>query len=97
MLTYVAQSACDDAEYTAHSSHRGRRAIAWHLPDVKNKTLVYIVRAWQIQWPSNLPLAYPSPRNNMWLKKSPWIEAQVIPVLREPVRALILPPICSNE
>ncbi|MGB0952053.1 MAG: uracil-DNA glycosylase family protein [Planctomycetota bacterium] len=33
-----------------------------------------------------LPLPHPSPRNNRWLKRNPWFEAEVLPELKEMVR-----------
>jgi uracil-DNA glycosylase len=32
-----------------------------------------------------LPLPHPSPRNQMWLKRNPWFERDLLPVLREKV------------
>ena len=29
-----------------------------------------------------LPLPHPSPRNNIWLRKNPWFETEVLPTLR---------------
>jgi uracil-DNA glycosylase len=28
-------------------------------------------------------LSRPSPRNNMWLRRNPWFDAELVPVLRE--------------
>lgn len=36
-----------------------------------------------------IPLPHPSPRNQLWLKKNPWFEAEVIPELQARVRALL--------
>jgi len=36
-----------------------------------------------------LPLPHPSWRNNAWLKKNPWFEAEVLPYLRSAVRRLL--------
>ncbi|MFC3928008.1 uracil-DNA glycosylase family protein [Streptococcus caprae] len=39
--------------------------------------------------PEFFPLAHPSPRNNIWLAKNPWYQAQLLPRLKEEVaRAL---------
>ena len=32
-----------------------------------------------------LPLPHPSPRNNLWLRRNPWFEAEVLPALRQRV------------
>ncbi len=36
-----------------------------------------------------LPLPHPSPRNRFWLTKNSWFDTDVLPVLRERVKALI--------
>ena len=46
------------------------------------------VRAWRDEWPEVLPLPHPSPRNNRWLREHPWFEREVVPALRERLRAL---------
>jgi uracil-DNA glycosylase len=39
--------------------------------------------------PRVLPLPHPSWRNNAWLKRNPWFEDDLLPVLRREVRKLI--------
>jgi uracil-DNA glycosylase len=34
-----------------------------------------------------LPLPHPSWRNNAWLKRNPWFETDLLPVLRREVQA----------
>jgi uracil-DNA glycosylase len=68
----------------------GMYAIKWHLPETKKDTLTNTVLSWRTHWPSKLPLPHPSPRNNMWLKKNSWFEADVIPSLQDRVKALVL-------
>ena len=46
------------------------------------------VEAWRELWPEILPLPHPSGRNNGWLARRPWVEAEMIPALQEQVRAL---------
>ncbi|MFK2892455.1 uracil-DNA glycosylase family protein [Dyella flagellata] len=36
-----------------------------------------------------LPLPHPSPRNQAWLKRNPWFEAELLPVLRERVKRVL--------
>jgi hypothetical protein len=39
-----------------------------------------------------MPLPHPSWRNTAWLKRHPWFEAQVVPILRDAVQRAIRPP-----
>lgn len=67
----------------------GQYAIGWHLKGRKQKSLTETVRMWRDYWPEILPLPHPSPRNNIWLKKNPWFESDVLPILRECVRTAL--------
>lgn len=67
----------------------GIYAQKWHMGDVKQKNLTETVRHWQDYWPEQLPLPHPSPRNNIWLKKNPWFEQEVIPHLQQRIALLI--------
>lgn len=40
------------------------------------------VAAWRDHAPGLIPLPHPSWRNTAWLRKNPWFEAEVLPVLR---------------
>lgn len=52
-----------------------------------HKTLTATVQHWQDFLPQGyLPLPHPSPRNQLWLKRNPWFEAELIPVLQQRVR-----------
>jgi uracil-DNA glycosylase len=69
----------------------GQYALAHYLPDRK-PSLTETVRAWRDYLPAGwLPLPHPSPRNQPWLAKNPWFEAELIPQVRAAVRALRLP------
>ncbi len=67
----------------------GRYALDWHLPAQKKTSVTEIVRNWQEYWPTVLPLPHPSPRNNRWLQKNPWFEAEIVPELQARVRLLL--------
>ena len=67
----------------------GQYAIGWHLPCTKKATLTSTVKAWKTYVPTQLPLPHPSPRNNIWLKKNPWFEEQVLPELSSQIRSLL--------
>lgn len=76
-----------------------------HLPDVRLKVLVgahaqryhlgikgpvtELVRGWREHAPQVFPLPHPSWRNTGWLKKNPWFEAELLPVLRARVKELM--------
>lgn len=67
----------------------GQYAQAWHLEKNNKKNLTETVMAWKDCWPKAIPLPHPSPRNNIWLKKNPWFEEQVLPALRQKVKAVL--------
>jgi uracil-DNA glycosylase len=59
----------------------GQYAHAWHLKDA-GKSLTENVKRWREFSPQVIPLPHPSPRNNRWLRKNPWFEAEVVPELQ---------------
>jgi len=67
----------------------GQYAHDWHLKGQSEKTLTETVRNWKSYWPKVLPLPHPSPRNNLWLKKNPWFEREILPVLKARVDELL--------
>lgn len=67
----------------------GRHALDWHIGDRGGANLTDTVRNWRQYWPQNLPLPHPSPRNNRWLKRNPWFETEIIPVLQKRVGQLL--------
>ncbi|KAA3609149.1 MAG: uracil-DNA glycosylase family protein [Planctomycetota bacterium] len=66
----------------------GQYAMKWHL-DLGTANLTDTVRNWKAHRPAILPLPHPSPRNNIWLRKNPWFELEVLPYLRRRVRTLM--------
>ncbi len=60
----------------------GQYAHAHYLGKQRQATLTQTVKAWQNYYPRYIPLPHPSPRNNIWLKKNPWFESEIIPVLK---------------
>jgi len=72
----------------------GQYAQAYHLGRDRKGSLTETVAAWREIWESErtpriLPMPHPSWRNTAWLKRNPWFEADVLPVLRAEVRRLI--------
>jgi uracil-DNA glycosylase len=66
----------------------GKYAQDYHLPESMG-TVTSIVQAWQSTWPEVVPLPHPSPRNNLWLQRNPWFEAELLSTLRERVAAVL--------
>ncbi len=65
----------------------GRYAQAYYLGAARKATLGETVRGWRDYAPQGfLPLVHPSPRNRLWLRRNPWFEAELIPVLRAELR-----------
>ena len=67
----------------------GQYALRYHLPGYSDNTLTDAVRDWRNHWPEVLPLPHPSPRNNLWLKRNPWFEKEVLPELRVKVGEIV--------
>ena len=70
----------------------GQYALAWHLPDAR-QGVTAAVREWRSQLagpgPHTIALPHPSPRNNGWLQRNPWFEAEVLPRVRTRVAAVL--------
>lgn len=69
----------------------GQYAHAWHLyPGQKRPPRVTeTVAGWRAYWPALIPLPHPSFRNNLWLKRNPWFESELLPMLRERVHEVL--------
>ena len=73
----------------------GQYAQAWHLGERRAATMTETVRNWRAHLGSNtgpsvLTLPHPSWRNTAWLKKNPWFEEEVLPVLQQRVAKLLV-------
>lgn len=64
----------------------GAYAQAFHLGPRRKATMTETVRAFRDYLPAFLPLPHPSWRNTAWLKRNPWFEKELLPVLRERVK-----------
>ena len=64
----------------------GNYSQSYYLGKLKKKSLTETVKNYNSYLPEFLPLPHPSPRNNIWLKKNPWFELEVIPFLRSQVK-----------
>jgi uracil-DNA glycosylase len=66
----------------------GQYAQAYHLPGA-GASLTDTVQAWRKHWPHTVALPHPSPRNNLWLKRNPWFEDELVPLLRARVAEVL--------
>ncbi|MEM7399884.1 MAG: uracil-DNA glycosylase family protein [Pseudomonadota bacterium] len=72
----------------------GAYAQAFHLGSARGKTLQETMLNWRLHLkaarkPRLFPLPHPSWRNNAWLKKNPWFEVELLPVLQREVRKVL--------
>lgn len=67
----------------------GHYAQAHHLGPRRGRSLTDTVRAWREHAPRVIPLPHPSPRNTLWLRRNPWFEDEVLPMLRRCVAELL--------
>lgn len=63
----------------------GQYAQSRYLGESRKSTLTETVRNWQAYIPNYLPLPHPSPRNQIWERKNPWFEAEILPYLKTAV------------
>lgn len=66
----------------------GQYAQRHFLGDLRKSSLAATVAAWEEYAPRYIPLPHPSPRNQPWLKRHPWFEQQLVPVLRTRIASL---------
>jgi len=68
----------------------GGYAQKWHLGERAEKTLSATVAKWtEFASEGMFTIPHPSWRNTAWLKRNPWFESDVLPVLQRRVRALL--------
>ena len=67
----------------------GSYAQAFYLGRRRRDSMTETIAAWRDYLPDFLPLPHPSWRNTAWLKRNPWFERDVLPVLRRRVRTLL--------
>lgn len=75
----------------------GQYAQSYHLGPARKNSLTETVASWRAYFeaprvkgkPAVLPLPHPSWRNNAWLRKHPWFETDLLPVLKKEIARLI--------
>ncbi len=68
----------------------GSYAQSHYLAKKKKPTLTETIRNFEEYLPRYFVLPHPSPRNNIWMKKNSWFEDNVLPVLKEKVKNVLL-------
>lgn len=75
----------------------GQYALDFHLPVLHQpvaagsaaQSVTAKVLDWRKHWPQIIALPHPSPRNNPWLKRNPWFEAELLPELKSRVAQVL--------
>jgi uracil-DNA glycosylase len=68
----------------------GQYAQVGMLGERRGQSLTDTVQAWRTHLAHGvLPLPHPSPRNQAWLKRNPWFEQELLPVLRRQVAQVL--------
>jgi uracil-DNA glycosylase len=71
----------------------GMYAQNWHLEGLRKATLTETVKGWRQPYetlsPPVIPLPHPSWRNNAWIRREPWFERELLPVVRDHVQRLV--------
>ena len=72
----------------------GQYAQSWHMGAAAKGNMTDTVKSWREtlfanRSPAVLPLPHPSWRNSGWLKRNPWFEEELLPVLRSRIKLLI--------
>ena len=67
----------------------GSYAQRYYLHQKSSAKLTDTVKHYKDYLPEFFPLVHPSPRNNIWQRKNPWFEEEVIPDLQKRVKAIL--------
>lgn len=67
----------------------GQYAQKYYLHQKGTVKLTETVQHYQDYLPDFFPLVHPSPRNQIWMAKNPWFEAEVVPELQALVQKII--------
>ena len=60
-----------------------------HYLEKRAKTLTETVKQYKSHLKQHqLPLPHPSPRNNIWKKRNPWFEKDIVPTLQREIKGL---------
>lgn len=68
----------------------GKYAQVYHLGK-ESGSVTERVQSWRKHWPLLVPMPHPSPRNNLWLRRNPWFEDELVPILQQRIAKLLDP------
>lgn len=66
----------------------GNYAQKYYLKKKTKRNLTETVIHFEEYLPQYLPLPHPSPRNNIWMKKNPWFQKNLLPILEKKISQL---------
>lgn len=75
--------------YLGHGGRTSGHGAEYQHHRARMRTLTETVRNWRRYAPGIIPLPHPSPRNNIWLKRNPWFEKELLPELAQRVASLL--------
>jgi len=67
----------------------GAYAQKYYLGKSRKKNLTETVLFFEEYLPQYFPLVHPSPLNFRWLRKNPWYEKEVVPILQDRIRKIL--------
>lgn len=67
----------------------GNYAQKYYLHQKSSVKLTDTVEHYKEYLPDYFPLVHPSPRNQIWMSRHPWFEAQVVPDLKKIIQQII--------
>ena len=67
----------------------GKYAQQYYLKQPTSAKLTETVKNFHDYLPHYFPLVHPSPRNNIWQKKNPWFQEEVLPELKQRVAEIL--------
>ncbi|WP_294975993.1 uracil-DNA glycosylase family protein [uncultured Leuconostoc sp.] len=67
----------------------GSYAQKYYLKLNSQAKITTVIKDYQKYLPDYFPIVHPSPRNNIWLKRNPWFEEEVVPDLKKIISQII--------
>ena len=68
----------------------GQYSQKYFLGERRKENLTSTVRSWKDYYPRYFVMPHPSPRNNIWLRKNEWFENELLPILKNDVKNLLI-------